>query len=457
MWADPDYVRRFSASCDLGEAAGFEVAAPLSMKGGHAAIQQKPWPIFDDQKLRSGRWEDERYWLYYLIWGRVGYSRSTASEVWQRELKGRFGEKVADPLELALRSASKIIPLVTAFHMPMHPMLTYWPEFSTGAALFAENNHNTRFNGNFYGDVSYGSAEPSDPGLFYGVDEYANDRAKNRIRDKYTPLQVASWLQGFAEAVKEGVGKVDRVIGAKSTPEIRALRLDLLMLADLAAYHTDKILSAVALGLSSNTKGADRNRYLRMSLERIAEARTAWISLSERGSGAYHDPLEFNAGSSTARRGQWRDYIPELDADMARLEALLNDEKQTDSHSPAGFPVTSRPLAEAKAWPRLEIEVPSVWPAGKELAIEVQTGAADRFPNGLTLRYRHTNQLEGAFKSVKMKPTDKGFVGVIPGRYILKEWDLLVYITGVLSSETVLIHPGLYHPVHPLPYFVVKT
>ncbi len=449
MWADPDYIRRFSASCELGDAAGFEVAAPLSMKGGHAVIQQKPWPIFDDPKLRSGKWEDERYWLYYLQWGRIGYSRKTPSEVWQREIKARFGEKIADPLEKAIRSASQIIPLITAFHMPMHPMLTYWPEFSTGAALFAENNHNRKFNGTFYGDVSYGSAEPSDPGLFYGVDEYTSDRAKNRIKDKYTPLQVARWLHGFEEEVRGAVGYVDRLGGEKPIAELKALRLDLLMLADLAAFHTDKIQSAVALGLSSNSKGADRSRYLRMSLKRFSGAREAWISLSERGIGAYHDPLEFNAGASTVRRGQWRDYIPEIDADLAKLESLLK--------GASDFPTASIGPAGVEAWPSLSLELPLDWPAGKDLVVEVQTGAADRFPQGLTLRYRHTNQLEGAFKSVKMAPTENGYRGGIPGRYIQKEWDLLVYITAVLSTEIVLICPGLYHPSHALPYFVVRT
>jgi len=458
MWADPDYVRRFSASCKLGNAAGFEVAAPLSMKGGHASIQQKPWPIFDDPDLRSGQWEDERYWLYYLLWGRIGYSANTCSEVWQRELRARFGEKAAGPLEDAIRSASRVLPLVTAFHMPMHPMLTYWPELSTGAALFAENNYNRRFNGTFYGDVSYGSTEPSDPGLFYGIDEYARDRGKGRIKGKYTPLQVRKWLQGFAYDVRRAVGRAESNIGKKPTPEFRALRLDLLMLADLAAYHTEKILAAVALGLSSNSKGADRRRYLRMSLEHSVGARAAWIALSELGSGTYHDPLEFNAGQSTARRGQWRDRIPEFDADVSKLEALLSDFcSGDDPHLSAGALTAVGALAGAESLPRLEVEIPSDWTAGRDLAVVVKTGAIDRFPEGLKLRYRHTNQLEGAFKSLVMKPIDKGYRGVIPGRYIRREWDLLLYISGVISPETVLMHPGLYHPVYPLPYFVVRT
>ncbi|MEZ4637837.1 MAG: hypothetical protein R2856_23250 [Caldilineaceae bacterium] len=73
-WGDPDYVRRFVASCRVGQAAGFTVAAPLSMKGGHASIQGDPWPIFADTALQSGRWEDERHWLFYLLYGRIGYS-----------------------------------------------------------------------------------------------------------------------------------------------------------------------------------------------------------------------------------------------------------------------------------------------------------------------------------------------------------------------------------------------
>jgi hypothetical protein len=56
-----------------------------------------------------------------------------------------------------------------------------------------------------------------------------------------------------------------------------------------------------------------------------------------------------------------------------------------------------------------------------------------------------------------MERIEGGYRAVIPGHYIQKEWDLLVYITGVLSSVLVLIYPGLYHPVFPLPYLLVKV
>jgi hypothetical protein len=174
-----------------------------------------------------------------------------------------------------------------------------------------------------------------------------------------------------------------------------------------------------------------------------------------------------------------------IDADIAKLEGMLKDEKREpvktgvssgdDPHlstgellaagaltgagalEAAGEPTAAGAPAAAESLPRLEAEIPLEWTAGRDLTVEVKTGAIDRFPEGLTLRHRRTNQLEGAFKSLVMKPIDEGYRGVIPGRYIRKDWDLLVYITGVLSPETVVMHPGLYNPIYPLPYFVVRT
>lgn len=456
LWGDPDYVRRFSASCRLGAAAGFEVAAPLSLKGGHAAIQGEPWPIFADPELRVGRWEDERYWLYYLLWGRIGYSGETDAWVWQRELRARWGDEAAASLERAIRTASRILPLVTAFHMPVHPMLNYWPELTTGAALFAEHNHNRRYNGGYYGDVSYGSAEPSDPGLFYAIDVYAQDRARGDIAGKYTPHQVASWLAGFADEVRSAVAESDKTLAENHGAEYRAARLDLLMLADLATYHARKIRAALALAFFRNQQGED---HLRAALRWATAAREAWIGLAQRGRGSHHDPLEFSAGHSRAKSGQWADRIPELDADVAKLTEMV-EQMQGDTRSVQSAPGEADSLARPEpllAWPVLDADVPTTWPAGKDLAIEVRIAAVDRFAHGLTLHYRHANQLEGPFRKTRMVAMDGGFRAVVPGEYLRPEWDLLVYVSAVLSPEAVLVYPGLYSPVNPLPYFVVEV
>ncbi len=224
LWGDPDYARRFSASCHLGDAAGFEISDPLGLRWGHTPLQKEAWRIHKDPKHAAGRWEDERYWMTYLTFGRLGYSTATSAEVWERELAARFPEGAAAAVLDAYASAGKILPLITAFHMPVHPQLSYWPEVSTGAALFEEHNHRPyKYMGKA---MSYLTAEPSDPGLFYGVSEYVADAAAGKLRPKYTPLQAGEWLATLAANVRGALDRAAAARGIESAPEWPGTQLD---------------------------------------------------------------------------------------------------------------------------------------------------------------------------------------------------------------------------------------
>lgn len=156
-------------------AAGFQVNAPLSLKYGHELSHKEVWNTFADESLRYGKWEDERFWMWYTMFGRLGYCTDTPEKVWIREFDAHFGKGRGKILEQALAEASKIIPLITTVHMPVHPSLRYWTEMSTGFALFNENNLYESEKYDFQKEITYGSTEPSDHGLFYGVEEYVKD------------------------------------------------------------------------------------------------------------------------------------------------------------------------------------------------------------------------------------------------------------------------------------------
>ena len=65
--------------------------------------------------------------------------------------------------------------------------------------------------------------------------------------------------------------------------------------------------------------------------------------------------------------------------------------------------------------------------------------------------------LEGAFKVCSMAKTDTGYRGLIPGGYIVPEWDLLVYFSGIGRSGQPMLYPGIYNAVQPMPYFVIQV
>jgi hypothetical protein len=450
LWGDPDYVRRFSHSCDLG--SGFTISAPLSLMGGYEKAQQEsgPWNLFDDPELAPYRWIDERYWLEYILFGRIGYSRATSPEVWQREFRKRFGNDAALPIERALRSASKILPLITASHMPVHPSLCYWPEISTGAALFAEHNHEKSFR-----DVTYITTEPSDPGLFYKICDYVDDVLKGTLKAKYTPLQVRRWLLQFATETRTNLEAAQSV--AVEGKEFKTTELDLLMLADLAEYHASKILAAVALSYYQMTNSTEHliKAYCNMKM-----ALDSWTSLANRGDGTYHRKMDFGTGG-TGRAGHWLDRLPELQMDLSKLAEMLKaagiDESQITMDCSSKQSGNCRDEILSHGIMPIAVDLPCTWTAGMDLRLRIKPSELARSLKEVSVRYRRTNQLEGEFKSLPMRLDDQGYCAVIPGEYITPEWDLMVYFSAIDDNGNALLFPGLYNPDYPAPYHIIKV
>lgn len=449
-WGDPDHARRFSHSCQMG-GSGFEIDAALSLKYGQQRLQHEPWSVYAEPSLRSSGWEDERHWFRYLVYGRLGYSPDTSPKVWRRELEKHFGREAVPLLEQAYAAAGKVLPLITASHMPVHPSQIYWPEMSTGAALFFENNANTR-----YGHVTYGSAEPSDPGLFYGIDEYVADLCAGTLRGKYTPLQVAGWFTYLADDIEECLDKLGSLESLQYNLEFRQAVVDLKMQAAIARYHAWKI--PAAYHLAHYTAGADV-AHLQHAYVCMATAAEVWRELVQVGA-VFHHNLEFGVGAPADRHGHWRDRIIEMDKDLNRLSAMLEALPGASLGVEQLEKLKGDVVREVPArWvqmPGFTAEWPQSCTAGQDLELIV-TGDNEGDGSLPILHYRHTNQLEGEFTALEMQPSDRGYRAVIPGAYLVPAWDLLVYVTRMESERQVTIFPGIYHPLYPAPYCFIEV
>ncbi|MBT3265844.1 hypothetical protein HN371_01770 [Candidatus Poribacteria bacterium] len=441
LWGDPDYARRFSASCAVGDAAGFQIAAPLSLKGGHELAQRDPWPIHSDGAMRHYEWEDERYWFWYLAFGRMGYSRATSDDVWRRECRRRFGADGAAVVQALYRAASRVLPFVTAAHMPVHPLLCYWTELDTGGPLFAEHNHHAQ-----RGGVTYANSEPSDPGLFYRIDEYVADLGDGAVRGKYTPMQVSAWLDGMAAEVRAGVDAADNITTVADSAEYAASRVDFTMLAELADYHAQKMLAAVALETHLTSEDADS---LTLAHAHAAEALGHWGALADLGASAFHAPLDFSAGAGYGRTGTWSDRTHELEKDVARLVAMLGERGAVTPATPIGTRVP-------RPWD-VDAAVPDTASPGQDARVTLRTTPNAAPVSHVTMHCRRLNQLEGAFERVEMAQVADGYSGAIPGEYVSPEWDLLVYFSAVDERGEPLLYPGLYSAVHDAPYFLIEV
>jgi hypothetical protein len=352
-----------------------------------------------------------------------------------------FGGAASD-MGSAYRWASKILPLVTTFHMPIHPSLAYWVEISTGAALFKEHNFNPAY------QITYQDSEPSDSGLFYGISEYVEDALNGNVASRYTPLQVRKWLAILARNVRSDIVAAETEL--KGNKEFEATKVDLLMLADLAEYHTQKIMAALQW---SYYEKADNLEYLKQSCRFAVSALKGWENLSERGS-VYHGNLEFGVGG-VGKSGHWKDRLPELEKDVHRLKSLLAEQGIDPALDEGSTSYEGHIMTNDLS--HYVTDVPEYCTAGKDLTVNVELGEVNGLSGNLRMHYRHMNQLEGKFKVVEMERTDKGCKGVIGGEYITGEWDIMVYFSGVTEDQNVVIYPGVYHPHFLAPYHIVKV
>ena len=233
LWGDADYCRRFSKSLHLGDGIGFEVNSPLSLKGGMEDLAaEKPWRIHVHRDMMNYQFEDDRYWAFYLMFGRYGYNSDTDYSVVQREFENRFKEDSGRMLA-AYDSASKVMPLITTVHFPVHPSLHYWPELFSGAALFSENNYET-----YFGKIDYGHALPSDEELFYSIVDFVKDKLSDNIQPRYTPFVYRDWLHELSAKIRESINGIS---DKNKSKEIFSSIVDFSMLADIAEFHAWKI------------------------------------------------------------------------------------------------------------------------------------------------------------------------------------------------------------------------
>ena len=301
--------------------------------------------------------------------------------------------------------------------------------------------------------ITYGSTEPSDHGLFYGIDEYVNDLYSGKLAGKYSPLQSALWLENMAAETCQHLNSADGKAKGKTreSAEYLAMRVDLSMLCDFANYHAAKIRAAYALAVWNKK---NKKSSLIDALLLLDSSIKHWKALAEKGKENYYHDLDFSSAGTPTRRGTWGDLTKELLADRKSIISMLESLKIgkqiqfSESYLPDPLPVENYQMAA---------NFPDIAKANEALTITVNFnsfGESDVLP---ALHYRHTNQNEGLFHTIKMKRITGGYTATIPARYMASEWDLLIYITIQGSGGSCVMYPGIYHPVYPYPYHVIEV
>lgn len=441
MWGDPAIAASFGRASSFCGSVGVEICEPLSFKGRKGSGLPGGRCAYADTSLNP-RWDWEKYLYSYRLWGRLLYDPESDPEVWRRYLRNEFGG-AANASEAALANASRILPLVTTAHGASGANNSYWPEVYTNMGIVNTGKPQP------YNDTpqpkKFGAVSPFDPELFGRIDDFADGLLKGEHDWKYSPIEVAQWLEDFAEAGSKSGAEAESRGGASRSAAFRRLHIDAAIQTGLGRFFAMKIRSAVLYRLHEQT--ADRSA-LEEALKAYRGARAAWAATADRAKPVYVPDI--TVGNNKALRGHWADRLAGIDEDIADMENRLAQAKETGSEA------VKQAIREALRRPvRPVIACHHAPPASFRPGNPVEIAASVDKLVTVRLHYRRVNQAE-RFKVEEMQARDKNYTAVIPAEYTKSPYHLQYYFELRESPLSVRLYPSLEPPAWGQPYFVIQ-
>jgi hypothetical protein len=289
LWGSPDYVRRAVPTFRLSGSIGFEIDAPPTQKG----FGNRPgtWDLFTDAQADRvfWKWDFERYWLFYRLWGRLSYDPQASDSVWTNEMRQRFGPAGGDVLE-AYRQSSRVINEIVAAHLA-DPNMYIWPEINPGGLI-----------------DSYKEVSPSDWRYISSPSETARNLLARTASAKQTALDTADMLQDIARQIEDAVQRASSAI-QRPNREWEGSYPDFKVLAALARYHGHKQRAALNLEWYDATGDAAALAGARRSL---TAALAEWEDLVKLTDGLYSDRM----ANGPDDVGHWKDKLAYVRHDL---------------------------------------------------------------------------------------------------------------------------------------------
>ena len=104
--------------------------------------------------------------------------------------------------------ASRMLPLVTSAHLPSASNHAFWPEINTNMPIVIGSEPSP------YSDTPepkcFGTVSPLDPQTFSTVEEHGGDLLAGSANPKYSPIDVAQWLEDAAAAASDALDAARR-------------------------------------------------------------------------------------------------------------------------------------------------------------------------------------------------------------------------------------------------------
>ena len=441
LWGDPVMAAGYSRAFQFCGSDGVEIMEPLSFKGRRGSGIAGGRCAYADASLQP-RWDWEKYEYTYRVWGRALYSPDADPDGWRRYLRTSTGSPPA--LAEALANASRILPIITTAHLPSAANNTYWPEIYTNEPMVDAHLKNP------YTDTPspkvFANTSPLDTQLFSRMSDFADELLKGERSGKYSPIEVAAWLEDLASSAGKNLAEATRDSRTKQLAEFRRLAIDLDLQTGLGRFFATKFRSGVLYTIYERT--GDR-AAIEEALKAYRAARGIWTQIAERAKGVYVSDIA--VGELPWLKGHWLDRLPAIDDDIAQMELRLASAKAT------GNPRVAAAIREALGRPKRETSAcqhqapPRFRP--KE-TVELAITPAIQITSA-RLYYRHVNQAE-RFESAAMEPKGDAYRAAIPGAYTDSPYPLQYYFELKQAPEKAWLHPGFSADLANQPYFVMR-
>ncbi len=453
LWGDPAMAAGDARAASFCGSLGMDLFEPFSFKGRHGSGLPGGRCAYADASLKP-RYDWEKFLYTYRVWGRHLYNPDTDPDAWRRFVRKQFG--AAAPLtEQALGKASRILRLVTTARGPSAANNIYWPEIYTNMPVVdAAKNH-------LYRDTLppkvFDNVSSFDPEMFSQINDFAAEMLKGNRSGKYSPIEVAQWLEDFANTAAKNLAEAKSRTDNARAPEFRRMAVDVFIQAALGHFFAWKIRSGMLYALHEQTGDGSA---LEEALSAYRLARAHWSDAASHAQGIYLSDITY--GIEKNLRGNWLDRLPAIDDDIADMENRLSQAKQNGAAARGGDrEKVSEAIREVLARPRRPFlpcrhTPPAHFRPGQPLQVElsIQEASARLRPTLIRLTYRHVNQGE-YYQVEEMQAQGKKYRAAIPGNYTNSPYALQYFFEFHAGPAEAWLYPGVGPSLSHQPYFVV--
>jgi hypothetical protein len=445
LWGDPKLAAGDGRGFTMCGSLGVDLFEPLSFKGrGGSGVSSAPGGrcSYADETL-APKYDWEKFAYSYRVWGRHLYDPDSdpadCTRYWDKQLKAA-GPAMANALALA----SRILRIVTTSQDPSAANWTYWPEIYTNMTIVDESL-NTLYKDTLEPRV-YGTVSPLDPQMFVAINEAVDDLLDSRSNSRYSPLEVAKWLDDYIAVIDRQLSNAAQLAPDKNTSVYRRAALDIQILSGLGKFFATKIRSAALFAIYQRT---GETSVLDEAVALYRQARDAWAAISALTAGRYMNQITY--GKVPHMSGCWSDRLPAIDADIESMRVAKSKSIRSTERFAVDHARKQIMAASPRSVVRCQHTPPASFTQGDAVTIRLHVMSP---VHEVRLVYRHVNQAE---YYVTAEMTGNGtYHATIPAEYTRSQFALQYYFELQYAPTAATMYPGLGPDLTDRPYFLVQ-